>query len=45
MAPAGLTATAREALIKAVARVPLAWLLAPKECELFDKPDEVYARL
>jgi len=31
---AGLTATAREALVKAVARVPPAWLLAPREGEL-----------
>ena len=36
---AGLTATVREALVKAVARVPFAWLLAPREGELFDKPD------
>ena len=42
---AGLTATACEALVKAVARIPLAWLLAPREGELFDSPDEVYARL
>ena len=44
-APAGLTAPARDALIKAVARVPPAWLLPPGDGELFDKPDEVYARL
>jgi hypothetical protein len=43
--PAGLTATAREALVKAVGRVPTAWLLAPMEGELFDRPEEVYARL
>jgi len=42
--PAGLNATACEALVKAVARVPLAWLLAPREGELFDSPDEAYAR-
>jgi hypothetical protein len=42
---AGLTATDREALVKAVARVPPAWLLAPREGELFDGPEAVYARL
>ena len=44
-APAGLTATAREALVKAVGRVPPAWLLAPEDGELFDRPEEVYSRL
>ena len=39
--PADLTGTAREALAKAVARVPPAWLLAPREGELFDRPEEV----
>jgi hypothetical protein len=44
-APAGLTATAREAIERAVTRVPPAWLLAPRRGELFDRPEEVYARL
>jgi hypothetical protein len=43
--PTDLTATAREALVKAVARVPPAWLLAPREGELFNRSEEVYARL
>jgi hypothetical protein len=43
--PSGLTDTARNALIKAVDRVPSAWLLPPRDGELFDRPAEVYARL
>jgi hypothetical protein len=43
--PSGLTDTARNALIKAVDRVPSAWLLPPQDGELFDRPAEVYARL
>jgi len=43
--PSGLTDTARNALIKAVNRVPSAWLLPPRDGELFDRPAEVYARL
>jgi hypothetical protein len=44
-APAGLTATARDALPKAVARVPPAWLLPLEDGELFDRPEKVYSRL
>jgi hypothetical protein len=44
-APAGLTATARDALTKAVARVPPAWVLPLEDGELFDRPEEVYSRL
>jgi hypothetical protein len=44
-APAGLTAIARDALVKAVARVPPAWLLSPEDKELFNTPEEVYSRL
>jgi hypothetical protein len=32
-------------MTKAVAPPPPIWLLAPREGELFDSPDEVYARL
>ena len=42
---AGLTATACKALVKGIACVLLAMLLAPKEGELFDSLDKVYARL
>ena len=44
-APPGLTATARTALETAVARVPTAWLIPPQDGELFDRPDEAFARL
>jgi hypothetical protein len=40
--PAGLTATARDALEKAVARVPPAWLLPPADRELLDRPGLFY---
>ena len=43
--PPGLTATARTALETAVAHVPTAWLIPPQDGELFDRPDEVFARL
>jgi hypothetical protein len=43
--PSGLTDIARNALVKAVGRVSLTWLLEPKDGELFDRPEEVYARL
>ena len=43
-APAGLIATAREALVKAVAHVPPAWLLPPRGGELFNTPEEAYSR-
>ena len=39
--PAGLTATACETLVKAVARIAPAWLFAPREGELFDRHEEV----
>ena len=45
VAPPGLTATARTALETAVAHVPTAWLISPQDGELFDRPDEVFARL
>src|SRR2546429_8436211 len=44
-APPGLTATARTALETAVARVPTAWLIPSQHSELFDRPDEAFARL
>lgn len=43
--PSGLTDIARNALTKAVDRVPTAWLLPPRDGELFDRPAQVYARL
>jgi hypothetical protein len=43
--PSSLTDTARNALIKAVDRVPSAWQLPPRDGELFDRPAEVYAHL
>ena len=43
--PPGLTDTARNALVKAINRVPPAWLLPPQDGELFDRSAEVYARL
>ena len=43
--PSVLTDTARNALVKAVNWVPVAWLLEPKDGELFNRPEVVYARL
>jgi hypothetical protein len=43
--PSGLIDIAWNALIKAVDRVPSAWLLLSRDGELFDRPAEVYARL
>jgi hypothetical protein len=40
-----LTTTARDALVKAVTQVLSAWLLPPEDSELFNRPEEVYARL